>query len=201
MSAFQPKACVGNRPIADFTLESNLLVPNGGRMTLLSLAVALLSLAGQQVTADRPGCCGVDDRVIVVSADENVAIALGRRLKLDDGSTRFFTYAVYRHGLPETEWTTPAYQEGALDVRCDERTARVAFLRLHRGNGDPLVSVRIANNDAPFFPQTDPAVQRQFEVACSNDERVSYEHYGLFMEAYGLNDGRTPRVGPGPMVP
>lgn len=170
-------------------------------MTLLSLAVALLTVAGQQVTTDRPECCGADNRVIVVSADDNVAIALGRSLKLDDGSRRFFTYAVYRHGLPETDWTTPAYQEGALDVRCDERTARVAFLRLHRGNGDPLVSVLIANNDAPFSRLTEPAIQRQFDVACGNDERVSYEDYGRFMQAYGLNDGRTPAVSPGPMVP
>lgn len=171
-------------------------------MTLFSLAAALVMLAGgQAVTTDRPQCCGSDNRVVVVSADRNVAVALGRGLELDDGSQRFFTYKVFRHGVPESNWTTPAYEEGAVDLRCEDRTARVVFKRLHRGNGDPLTTVEITNNDAPFSPVTDPALQRQFDVGCGDDPRVSYEQPFLFMEAYGLNDGRTPRVGSGPMVP
>jgi hypothetical protein len=170
-------------------------------MTLFSLAAALLTLGeGQAVTTDRPRCCGSDNRVIVVSADRNVAVALGSGLELDDGSQRFEIYKVFRHGLPETNWTTPAYQEGAIDVRCEDRTARIAYLTLHRGNGDPLTTIRIANHDAPFSPIADPATRQQFDVACGTDERLSYENWGLFMQAYGLNDGRKPQVGPGPMV-
>lgn len=170
-------------------------------MTILSLAAAFaMVVGGQAVTTDRPQCCGSDNRVIVVSADRNVAVALGQGLKMDDGSQRFFTYKVFRHGVPESDWTTPAYEEGAVDLRCADRTARVVFKRLNRGNGDPLTTVEFTNNDAPFSPVTDPEVQRLFDVGCSDDPRVSYEQLGLFMEAYGLNDGRTPRVGPGPMV-
>jgi|GEM_PF-2476532 len=171
-------------------------------MIQLSLAAALLMLAeGQAVTTDRPRSFRSDNRVIVVSADQNVAVALGQGFELDDGSQRFYSYKVFRHGVAESNWTTPAYEEGAIDVRCEDRTVRVVFQKLYRGNGDPITTVQFANTDAPFSRVTDPALQRQFDVGCGDDPRVSYEQPFLFTEAYGLNDGRTPRVGPGPMVP
>ena len=112
------------------------------------------------------------------------------------------TYKVFRHGLPETNWTTPAYKVGALDIRCKEQTVRVVFERLHRGNGDPIESVTLeAGRDAPFAPPINEAIREQVNVACGDDPRISYESWGAFMRAYGLNDGRATRVGPGPMVP
>ena len=169
-------------------------------MSWAALMFAVVMLApGQEMTTDRPQCCGSDNRVIVVSADEKVAVALGRGLTLDDGSIRFFTYTVFRRGVAASNWTTPAYIEGSIDVRCEERTARVGFSRLYRGNGDPIVSGP-TGNEHPFTPISEPTIQRPFDVACGDDPRVSYEQPFVFMEAYGLNDGRHPRVGAGPMV-
>ncbi|WP_156459658.1 hypothetical protein [Brevundimonas sp. Root1279] len=154
--------------------------------------------ASQEQSTLRPSGAN-DNRVMVAYADAQVASAVGWSTRLPDGSLGVSTYTVFRRGTRETNWTTPAYNIDRIDFRCDERTFRVGGTRLFRANADPLVSP--VNNDGPFKPiEGDVLRERQFEAVCGTASLITYPTYFYFMEAYGLGDGRSARVEPGPMV-
>ncbi len=158
-----------------------------------------LSLIPQEMTSARPGDM-FDHRVVVAFADEDVASAVDWWVDRPDGIRLAWVYTVHRGGTPDTNWTTPAYNWDAAQFDCEARGIRTSIWRLYRSNGDPLV--RNYGPEEPFEDvDTDPRKLALWSAACTNDVRPVYRDWFHFMEAYGLNDGREPRVPPGPPFP
>lgn len=165
---------------------------------LLPMTIALV--AGlQEMTSERPGDVS-DTRVVVAFADEDTASAVDWVVDRPDGIRLTWVYTVHRNGTPETNWATPAYNWNAVDFDCEGRGIRLSMSRLYRTNGDPLV--RDYGREGPFEDiDGDPRKVALWSAACTNDVRPVYRDWFMFMEAYGLNDGREPRVPTGPLFP
>lgn len=164
------------------------------------LSVLCLSgspVAAQELSSQRPDFG--DNAVVVAYADEEVATAVGGILDLTSGGKRTHAYTVYRKGTAESEWSTPAYSIGVVDFDCSGRAARQFTTSFYRGNGDPILTGDETPEFAPITDE-DPLLLGRFHAVCSSDERPVYGDFFLFMDAYGLNDGRAMRNPPGPMV-
>jgi hypothetical protein len=136
--------------------------------------------------------------VLVAYADDEKATAVGAAFPMPDGSLRLHVYTVYRHGNALSGGRTPAYSDEWLDFDCGAKSVRIFQSSFYRPNGD---TVEDRNTRAPFVSVGEDLLrERQLEAACGSAERLQYDNYFLFMEAYGLNDGRTPRSQPGPQV-
>jgi hypothetical protein len=162
---------------------------------LLSMTIALV--AGlQEMTSERSGDVS-DTRVVVAFADEDTTSAVDWVVDRPDGIRLAWVYTVHRIGTPETNWTTPAYNLDAVDFDCEGRGIRLSMSRLYRTNGDPLV--RDYRREGTFEDiDGDPRKVALWSAACTHDVRPVYRDWFHFMEAYGLYDGREPRVPPGP---
>ena len=165
----------------------------GMAITALTL---FLSLSAQIPTSERPIFPARD--VIVAYADNERATAVGSALRLADGRLRLHVYTVYRHGVALSGGRTPAYSDEWIDFDCSAQTLRVFRSSFYRPNAD---TIEATNTQAPFVSDGDLLRQHQLATVCGTSERPRYSDYFLFMEAYGLNDGRMPRSRPGPNVP
>lgn len=164
-----------------------------------SLVLLALSLVPQEMTSERPGDVS-DTRVVVAFAEQDVAGAVDWVVDRPDGIRLTWVYTVHRNGTAETNWISPAYNWDAVDFDCAGRGIRTTTTRLYRSNGDPLV--RNYDREGPFEGvDSDPRKLALWSAACTNDVHPIYQDWFHFMEAYGLNDGREPRVPPGPMLP
>jgi hypothetical protein len=164
-------------------------------MTLTTLVLALV-FSGQALTSERP----VNDEpaVVVAYADNEKATAVGAAFRLDDGRLRAWAYTVFRNGSALSAGRTPAYSEEWIDFDCRNKSVRLHHGRFYRPNADPLRPKPIPEMYEPV--EGNVLREHQLDVACGTAERPQYPDYFRFMEAYGLNDGRTPRSPPGPPI-
>lgn len=159
---------------------------------LLVSATALLQIL------TRFGATFSSNEVLVAYADHEVASAVGASDRLPNGTLRLHVYTVYRNGTPLSDGRTPAYSDEVVDFDCQSRTFRLLQSSFLRPNADTIETWRSA--PLPVSVAGDAMRERQLNTACGTETRVQYGNYFLFMEAYGLNDGREPRSPPGPMV-
>ena len=138
------------------------------------------------------------NEVLVAYADQDTATAVGSPLALSNGSLRLHVYTVYRNGVALSGGRTPAYSDEWVDFDCRAKSFRLFQSSFYRPNADTVET----RNDQATFVSVDGELprERQLETICGTAERPQYGHYFLFMEAYGLNDGRTPRSPPGALV-
>lgn len=136
--------------------------------------------------------------MVVAYADQDMATAVGSPLALSNGSLRLHVYTVYRNGVSLSGGRTPAYSDEWIDFDCRAKSFRLFQSSFYRPNADTIET----RNDQATFVSVDGELlrERQLETICGTAERPQYGDYLLFMEAYGLNDGRTPRSAPGPRV-
>lgn len=165
-------------------------------MTISELA-PLATLLTQVLTGER--AVFPSNEVVVAYADRETATAVGSPLTLPDGKLRLHVYTVYRNGVPLSDGRSPAYSDEWLDFDCHAKSFRLFRSSFYRPNDD---TVEMRNVEAPFVSVEGEFLrERQLETACGTAERPTYGNYFLFMEAYGLRDGRPPRSEPGPLVP
>ncbi len=179
-----------NRPIGNIAWAWLALL-----VTPSILAFALV-FSGQALTTERP----VNDApaVVVAYADNEKATAVGASFRLDDGRLRAWAYTVFRNGSAFSAGETPAYSEEWLVFDCRDESVRVHHAKYYRPNADPFRPAPIPSGFEPV--EGNVLRQHQLDVACGTAARPQYSDYFRFMEAYGLNDGRTPRSPPGPLV-
>ena len=158
---------------------------------LVSATVLLQLLTGVRATYP-------NNEVLVAYADHEVASAVGAFNRLPIGSLRLHVYTVYRNGTPLSDGRTPAYSDEVIDFDCQSRTFRLLQSSFLRPNADTIETWKSA--PLPVSVAGDAMRERQLNTVCGTEARVQYGNYFLFMEAYGLNDGREPRSLPGPMV-
>lgn len=191
MSAFNPDASVRFRPIADMPWLWF------GEEMVISALILTVTLSLQTPTSER--AIYPAHPVLVAYADSEKATAVGAALPLEDGGLRLHVFTVYRHGTSLSAGRTPAYLDEWLDFDCTAKAVRVFQSSFYRPNADTIESLK---PQAAFVSvEGDSLREHQLDAACGTAERPQYPNYFLFMEAYGLNDGRTPRSSPGPTVP
>lgn len=161
--------------------------------------IAALIFAGLLAVQSRQ-----DFWIVTEANDREVSVVNVGRAFVPEGENYILAqvHTQHRQGTAATQWTTPAYTDESIAVRCADQTFLVRHSSISSSVADPI---RVADPDGAFVSvATDPKRRRQAEAVCRPraDHMVGSRDLYELLGAHGIRTGgpaNPPRLaGPQP---